>query len=67
MVNVEELPSRPFLRLLEVMGLPTRIKDAAGDRPLRFDRKPEERAPEPHPALHRPAAERVHAEAVPSL
>ena len=34
MANVEELPPLPFLRLLEVMGLPTRIQDEAGDRPL---------------------------------
>ena len=33
MVNVEELPAEPFLKLLDVMGLPTRIKDAHGDRP----------------------------------
>ena len=67
MVNVEELPAQPFLRLLELMGLPTRIRDADGDRPLRFDRKPEERAAEPRPAMHRPVPERVHAEAMPSL
>lgn len=34
MVNVEELPPLPFLQLLEVMGLPTRLQDADGDRPL---------------------------------
>ncbi len=34
MVNVEDLPPRPFLELLGRLGLPTRIKDAAGDRPL---------------------------------
>jgi len=34
MVNVEELPPRPFLRLLDKMGLPTRIRDENGDRPL---------------------------------
>jgi len=33
MRNVEELPPKPFLQLLDTMGLPTRIKDAAGDRP----------------------------------
>lgn len=33
MVNVEELPAAPFLTLLDQMGLPTRIKDANGDRP----------------------------------
>jgi saccharopine dehydrogenase-like NADP-dependent oxidoreductase len=34
MVNVEELPPKPFLGLLGKMGLPTRIKDANGDRPF---------------------------------
>jgi saccharopine dehydrogenase-like NADP-dependent oxidoreductase len=34
MVNVEQLPSKPFLALLDRMGLPTRIKDEEGDRPL---------------------------------
>ncbi|BCH33500.1 saccharopine dehydrogenase [Mesorhizobium sp. L-8-10] len=34
MVNVEELPPVPFLGLLDRMGLPTRIKDEQGDRPL---------------------------------
>jgi len=33
MRNVEELPPEPFLHLLDAMGLPTRIQDAAGDRP----------------------------------
>lgn len=37
MANVEELPARPFLDLLNRMGLPTRIKDAAGDRALTFE------------------------------
>jgi saccharopine dehydrogenase-like NADP-dependent oxidoreductase len=32
MVNVEELDPAPFLRLLGEMGLPTRVKDATGDR-----------------------------------
>ena len=36
MANVEELPSKPFLNLLNHMGLPTRIKDANGDRALDF-------------------------------
>ncbi|RCK41638.1 saccharopine dehydrogenase family protein [Thalassospira xiamenensis] len=36
MANVEELPSKPFLNLLNGMGLPTRIKDANGDRALDF-------------------------------
>ncbi|MFD1880268.1 saccharopine dehydrogenase family protein [Paracoccus pacificus] len=34
MANVEELPPRPFLELLGQMGLPTRIRDENGDRPL---------------------------------
>ncbi|MDX1370134.1 MAG: saccharopine dehydrogenase, partial [Pseudomonas sp.] len=33
MANVEQLPAEPFLKLLDAMGLPTRIKDANGDRP----------------------------------
>lgn len=37
MVNVEELPSQPFLSLLDHMGLPTRIQDANGDRALLED------------------------------
>ncbi|HNR23109.1 MAG TPA: saccharopine dehydrogenase family protein [Steroidobacteraceae bacterium] len=36
MVNVEELPPRPFLGLLGRMGLPTRIRDEQGDRALDF-------------------------------
>ncbi|MCE6952470.1 saccharopine dehydrogenase family protein [Cereibacter sphaeroides] len=36
MVNVEELDPRPFLGLLNGMGLPSRIRDAEGDRPLEF-------------------------------
>ncbi|MFC6487512.1 saccharopine dehydrogenase family protein [Nitratireductor sp. GCM10026969] len=32
MANVEELPPKPFLGLLNRIGLPTRIKDAEGDR-----------------------------------
>ena len=32
MVNVEELDPKPFLTLLDRLGLPTRVKDAAGDR-----------------------------------
>lgn len=31
MVNVEDLPARPFLELLAEMGLPTRVIDAKGD------------------------------------
>jgi len=34
MVNVEELDPRPLLALLDRMGLPTRIRDEEGDRPL---------------------------------
>lgn len=37
MANVEELPPQPFLDLLGRMGLPSRIRDEAGDRPLTFD------------------------------
>jgi saccharopine dehydrogenase-like NADP-dependent oxidoreductase len=33
MVNVEELPAKAFLKALDVMGLPTRVKDENGDRP----------------------------------
>jgi saccharopine dehydrogenase-like NADP-dependent oxidoreductase len=33
MANVEELPAEPFLKALDEMGLPTRIKDENGDRP----------------------------------
>ena len=36
MANVEELPPRPFLDLLNRMGLPTRIRDENGDRALDF-------------------------------
>ncbi len=32
MVNVEELDPKPLFHLLDTLGLPTRIKDAAGDR-----------------------------------
>ncbi len=32
MVNVEELDPKPFFALLDVMGLPTRVRDASGDR-----------------------------------
>ena len=34
MANVEELDPRPLLALLDRMGLPTRIRDEEGDRPL---------------------------------
>ncbi len=40
MVNVEELPPQPFLSLLDQMGLPSRIRDADGDRELTFDPAP---------------------------
>ncbi|MCY1126524.1 saccharopine dehydrogenase family protein [Frigidibacter sp. RF13] len=36
MANVEDLDPRPFITLLNRMGLPTRIKDAQGDRPVDF-------------------------------
>lgn len=36
MANVEELDPKPFINLLNDMGLPTRIKDEQGDRPLSF-------------------------------
>ncbi|HLS81303.1 MAG TPA: saccharopine dehydrogenase C-terminal domain-containing protein, partial [Steroidobacter sp.] len=34
MVNVEELPPRPFLKELDRLGLPTRVRDEQGDRAL---------------------------------
>ena len=37
MVNVEELDAKPFINLLNKIGLPTRIKDNEGDRALEFD------------------------------
>lgn len=36
MANVEDLDPRPFLHLLNHMGLPSRIRDAQGDRALDF-------------------------------
>lgn len=36
MANVEDLDPRPFLHLLNHMGLPTRIRDKDGDRALNF-------------------------------
>lgn len=36
MVNVEDLDPKPFINLLNTMGLPSRIKDAEGDRELSF-------------------------------
>ncbi|WP_461471356.1 saccharopine dehydrogenase family protein [Pararhodobacter sp.] len=33
MVNVEELDPKPFFEVLDRIGLPTRVKDAQGDRP----------------------------------
>ncbi len=36
MVNVEELEPKPFINLLNTMGLPSRIIDAEGDRALSF-------------------------------
>lgn len=37
MVNVEELDPKPFINVLNKIGLPTRIQDADGDRALEFD------------------------------
>ena len=36
MANVEELPPLPFLKELDRLGLPTRVKDRDGDRPLDY-------------------------------
>jgi saccharopine dehydrogenase-like NADP-dependent oxidoreductase len=36
MVNVEGLDPKPFMNLLNEMGLPNRVKDASGDRALSF-------------------------------
>jgi saccharopine dehydrogenase-like NADP-dependent oxidoreductase len=36
MVNIEELPPRPFLHLLNFIGLPTWIRDERGEHPLSF-------------------------------
>ena len=36
MVNIEELDAKPFINLLNKIGLPTRIKDSEGDRALEF-------------------------------
>jgi saccharopine dehydrogenase-like NADP-dependent oxidoreductase len=36
MRNVEDLDPRPFLAILDRIGLPTRIRDARGDRALTF-------------------------------
>ncbi|MCO5730456.1 saccharopine dehydrogenase family protein [Rhizobium sp. SSA_523] len=36
MANVEELPPKPFINLLNKIGLPTRIKDENGDRAVEF-------------------------------
>jgi len=37
MANVEEVPPRPFLALLNKIGLPTYIRDEQGERPLHFE------------------------------
>ena len=37
MKNVEDLTPKPFLRVLDRLGLPTRVKDAQGDRPVSYD------------------------------
>jgi len=39
MANVEELDALPFIRLMNGMGLPTRIRDAEGDRLLDPERE----------------------------
>jgi len=49
MANVEELPPVPFIALLETLGLPTRVRDAKGDRAFdpgefRHDRRQSARA-----------------------
>ncbi|MBC2774357.1 saccharopine dehydrogenase family protein [Rhizobium sp. AQ_MP] len=36
MANVEELPPKPFIKLLNKIGLPTRIQDEDGDRAVEF-------------------------------
>ncbi|MCV2863435.1 saccharopine dehydrogenase family protein [Albidovulum sediminicola] len=36
MANVEDLDPKPFISLLNRIGLPTRVKDADGDRPVDF-------------------------------
>ena len=36
MANVEELPPKPFINLLNRIGLPTRIQDENGDRAVSF-------------------------------
>lgn len=36
MANVEELPPKPFINLLNKIGLPTRIQDENGDRAVEF-------------------------------
>jgi len=36
MANVEELPPKPFLDILNRIGLPTYIRDEQGERPLHF-------------------------------
>ncbi|HEX2147932.1 MAG TPA: saccharopine dehydrogenase, partial [Pseudorhizobium sp.] len=36
MANVEELPPRPFLNILNHIGLATWIRDEQGERPLDF-------------------------------
>jgi saccharopine dehydrogenase-like NADP-dependent oxidoreductase len=36
MVNVEDLDPRPFITILNRIGLPTRVRDSAGDRAVNF-------------------------------
>ena len=37
MANVEELPPKPFINILNRIGLPTRIQDENGDRAVSFE------------------------------
>lgn len=43
MANIEELPPVPFLGLLETMGLPTRLRDAKGDRSFAGEKLPQQK------------------------
>jgi len=36
MANIEELPTKPFLKRLGEMGLPTRIREGKSDKELNF-------------------------------
>ncbi|MCB1475720.1 MAG: saccharopine dehydrogenase family protein [Rhodobiaceae bacterium] len=51
MANIEELPPRPFLKALDEMGLPTRLRDGQRDVRLSFeDDKPGRSASSQHSA-----------------